>query len=386
MGIGPESPGPHGAPAGDAAGAAGAAGRLQDPSVAPDSTTSTLLDDAAAPAGAPDATSGDEPMPVVHVRGPAQDIHPDAAPGEPGIDEQPADPVDDFLDPEFEPVVHQSALDAIRVHGEEDTTVEVCGVLVGRIYENSGAALVYVDDIVRGTHAAGRNSAVTFTADTWAHIDREMDERHPGKRIVGWYHTHPGFGIFLSEMDRFIQRHFFNAPWQTAFVYDPHSEERGMFGWRDGETVKIDFAVDEGRGPDHAIPQRQAASVHPSEGSHADPVPGTTADLLARIDALEARQRWLLAGVAVMALVAIVWPLVLPVVMPTLDRAGGGGGATDPGRLVLPELSTGSGSPSASAVPPRGRSQGGDAPAQVLGPPPQKDANSSIEDAGGERR
>ena len=64
--------------------------------------------------------------------------------------------------------------------------------------------------------------------------------------------------------------------------------------------------------PDYARPERQSSSAHPSEGSHADPVPGTVTDLMARIDALEARQRWLLAGVAVMALVAIVWPLVLP--------------------------------------------------------------------------
>jgi proteasome lid subunit RPN8/RPN11 len=319
-------------------------------------------------------------MPVVNVRGPAQDIDPEGAPADPATDED-APAGDDFLDPEFEPVVHQSALESIRLHGEEDTTVEVCGVLVGRIYENDGAALVYVDDIVRGTHAAGRNSAVTFTAETWAHIDREMDERHPGKRIVGWYHTHPGFGIFLSEMDRFIQRHFFNAPWQTAFVYDPHSEERGMFGWRGGETVKIDFAVDEGRSPDHARPERQSASAHPSEGSHADPVPGTITDLQTRIDALESRQRWLVAGIAVMALVAIIWPLVVPVVMPALDR----GGSPDSGRLVIPDLSASNGASSASAAKATDRRGGAEAPGSTP-PTPPKDAGGRIGDAVGDGR
>ena len=48
-----------------------------------------------------------------------------------------------------------------------------------------------------------------------------MDAEHSEERIVGWYHTHPGFGIFLSGMDLFIQDHFFNLPWQVAFVYDP---------------------------------------------------------------------------------------------------------------------------------------------------------------------
>jgi proteasome lid subunit RPN8/RPN11 len=380
MGVEPQSHEPVGAPPGDEATPAPAGGPMPDAAqtMAMDPRTSAQLDDVTPP-GRAEAQQGDDPMPIIHVRGPAQDIDPEAAPGDAEFDEQPP-AGDDFLDPEFQPVVHESALEAIRLHGEEDTTVEVCGVLVGRIYESNGAALVYVDDIVRGTHAAGRNSAVTFTADTWAHIDREMDERHPGKRIVGWYHTHPGFGIFLSEMDRFIQRHFFNAPWQTAFVYDPHSEERGMFGWRGGETVKIDFVVDEGRGPDHARPERQSESVHPSEGSNGDPVPGATTDLMARIDALEARQRWLVAGIALMALVAIVWPMVVPVVMPTLDR----GGAADSGRMVVPDFSTGNGaSSSARAIDQR---DGADATARTPTPTASGGPGGKLGDAVGDGR
>ena len=227
MGVEPQSPEPVGARPGDEATAAPAGGPMPDAAQAMDPRTSALLDDVTPP-GVAEAQQGDDPMPVIHVRGPAQDIDPEAGPGDAEFDEQPP-AGDDFLDPEFQPVVHESALEAIRLHGEEDTTVEVCGVLVGRIYESNGAALVYVDDIVRGSHASGRNSAVTFTADTWAHIDREMDERHPGKRIVGWYHTHPGFGIFLSEMDLFIHDNFFNLPWQVAVVFDPVRKEEGMF-------------------------------------------------------------------------------------------------------------------------------------------------------------
>ena len=82
---------------------------------------------------------------------------------------------------------------------------------------------------------------MTFTAETWQHIDREMDEKFPGRKIVGWYHTHPGFGIFLSEMDLFIQRHFFKPPGRRRFVYDPQSKERGLFGWSGGEIVRQTF-------------------------------------------------------------------------------------------------------------------------------------------------
>ena len=49
--------------------------------------------------------------------------------------------------------------------------------------------------------------------------------------MVGWYHTHPGWGVFLSGMDTFICDHFFNKPLDVALVIDPCQHERGFFQW-----------------------------------------------------------------------------------------------------------------------------------------------------------
>jgi hypothetical protein len=65
-----------------------------------------------------------------------------------------------------------------------------------------------------------------------------MDSRHGGKTIVGWYHSHPGFGVFLSDRDRFIHLSFFNSPHQIALVYDPQSREHGVFTWRENEVTR----------------------------------------------------------------------------------------------------------------------------------------------------
>ena len=46
-------------------------------------------------------------------------------------------------------------------------------------------------------------------------------------------------GIFLSPMDVFIQEHFFNLPFQTAFVVDPCSANEGLFQWRNGKAVPV---------------------------------------------------------------------------------------------------------------------------------------------------
>ena len=248
----------------------------------------------------------------------------DAAPGaahEPGfiaaVDAPPAHA-------DYQAIMQKSVLDEIRTHGESAPEKEVCGVLVGSVYENPTAAFVYIDAAVRGDNAAGRTAQVTFTAETWQHIDRVMEEQYPDKKIVGWYHTHPGFGIFLSEMDLFIQKHFFNAPWQTAFVFDPITGERGLFAWRGGETKRVEFVVDDNLGASPAPQDVQSLLLaKPQDARFREDVvavtepgaqPGTIIDLVDRVRVLEQRQRWMTVGFALMTLAAVAWPLVLMVV------------------------------------------------------------------------
>lgn len=45
--------------------------------------------------------------------------------------------------------------------------------------------------------------------------------RAPGSGVVGWYHTHPGMGLFLSDADIRTHRVLFGRPWQVAWVFDP---------------------------------------------------------------------------------------------------------------------------------------------------------------------
>jgi hypothetical protein len=76
---------------------------------------------------------------------------------------------------------------------------------------------------------------VTFTHESWAQINSEMDSRFVDARIIGWYHSHPDFGIFLSERDCFIQEHFFSGAGQIAYVVDPVRDLEGVFEWRGGK-------------------------------------------------------------------------------------------------------------------------------------------------------
>ena len=123
--------------------------------------------------------------------------------------------------------IEGEVLRQIRQHARSNSKTEVCGVLIGE--ENGGGLKVTAR--IAGLNAAQAGTYVTFTQDTWEHIYKIKDKDYPDQRIVGWYHSHPGFGVFLSDHDTFIHKNFFSAPLQVAWVYDPHSDEEGCFGW-----------------------------------------------------------------------------------------------------------------------------------------------------------
>jgi proteasome lid subunit RPN8/RPN11 len=123
----------------------------------------------------------------------------------------------------------------IRQHARTSMKAEVCGVLIG----NTDHERMTVEACIPGINAAQGGAHVTFTQDTWEHIYKIKDKEYPDDKIVGWYHSHPGFGVFLSEHDLFIQQNFFSNPQQVAWVYDPHTDEEGCFGWIGGNIQKL---------------------------------------------------------------------------------------------------------------------------------------------------
>jgi proteasome lid subunit RPN8/RPN11 len=115
--------------------------------------------------------------------------------------------------------------------------VETGGMLVGNAFVDSDTPLhvVAVRRGLLGDNGEGTPVSFKFTSDSWQSINSKLlglpaEERN----IVGWYHSHPGLGVFLSARDRFTQRSFFANPWQIALVVDPNRNTFGFFYGREG--------------------------------------------------------------------------------------------------------------------------------------------------------
>ena len=111
-------------------------------------------------------------------------------------------------------------------------------MIVGDIEERVDGIELKIEGSIRAENTDSGLSHVTFTYESWNVIHAEMERLFSGKKIVGWYHSHPGFGVFLSPHDKFICRNFFNLPWQVALVVDPIKNTRGWFVWHGEQLVE----------------------------------------------------------------------------------------------------------------------------------------------------
>ncbi len=133
--------------------------------------------------------------------------------------------------------VDMDVLRDMEAHARENTRVELGGVMLGRHHiDDQGNPFVVISDSLRAKHYEATKGSFKFTHETWSQITRDRNEYRSELEMVGWYHTHPGWGVFLSGMDLFICNNFFNRPLDVALVIDPCAGHRGWFQWENGET------------------------------------------------------------------------------------------------------------------------------------------------------
>lgn len=185
--------------------------------------------------------------------------------------------------------IDRTAYADLVAHAKESLDAEVCGVLAGRLYEDDEGQFVHVEAIIRGSAATQGATQVTFTQATWEAIHSSLERDYPKLRIVGWYHTHPGFGVLFSEMDLFIQRNFFSGPGQIALVTDPMSGAVAVaVNAPDGVTYLPRFWVDAREQTSKVPVKTPRPAAAGSAKSDTGPVTGG-GELTEKVRALEAR-------------------------------------------------------------------------------------------------
>lgn len=168
-------------------------------------------------------------------------------------------------------------IDEVWGHTTSDRSKELGGVLVGHLLRD-GEPYLRVIGSLAARYTTTTAASLTFTHDTWADLLERMDAKYRDCQILGWYHSHPGHGVFMSNFDNFIHSNFFRNPWQFALVIDPVNKRHGVFCWAGERLVRSGYylvgnpdASDVCLQPeDHVIPEHNQYSSKPASSSQSD--------------------------------------------------------------------------------------------------------------------
>src|SRR5690625_209524 len=131
--------------------------------------------------------------------------------------------------------LRRRAWDDIEQFASTTDDEERGGILVGRPYEDDAGAFVVVEGVIPAHKARPTVGGVTFTQQAWDDMETTMRYAFPSQLVVGWFHTHPDHGVFLSGYDRFTAHRFFPEWWQVTYVIDPIRQRQGLFCWQNDE-------------------------------------------------------------------------------------------------------------------------------------------------------
>lgn len=98
---------------------------------------------------------------------------------------------------------------------------EVGGFLLGHVYpQKNGRYQLVATVFVSITPEFNNRWTVKFGDQAWSQLD-DAYKLHPGLNLIGWFHTHPGHGLFLSDADIKVHNDSFERPYQFALEVDP---------------------------------------------------------------------------------------------------------------------------------------------------------------------
>ena len=114
-----------------------------------------------------------------------------------------------------------------------DGVPEIGGILLGRFAkeENSASYVVTLDEFVPIRPEQHDVFQIEFSTESLVMELGDAQDNYPDLAVIGWFHTHPGHGLFLSKPDLAIHRGFFDDEYQVAMEIDSLSErlELGFF-------------------------------------------------------------------------------------------------------------------------------------------------------------
>lgn len=103
---------------------------------------------------------------------------------------------------------------------QSERGIEAMGFLAGGVFSWEGSPYAVARDAVT-TDLEASSVSVRFDRGGFGDLFSNLDRLGYDYILVGWYHSHPGYGCFMSSTDLDTQSRGFNEAHQFALVVDP---------------------------------------------------------------------------------------------------------------------------------------------------------------------
>lgn len=140
-------------------------------------------------------------------------------------------------DAPFQVYIVKEAYDKAWRHVGQSRHTECGGILVGHPFRTSDQEITFIVIVDIIPQDSDNRSVGHFTVSPTEISEARVTLEQTGYLAVGWYHSHPGHGVFLSEQDMTIVRSIYDSHWHVAWVMDPFREEAAFFKGAEGKRL-----------------------------------------------------------------------------------------------------------------------------------------------------
>ncbi|WP_058485902.1 LysM peptidoglycan-binding domain-containing protein [Defluviitalea phaphyphila] len=116
---------------------------------------------------------------------------------------------------------------------------EKAAALVGNYVEEADKKMTVISGAIKIDSTLSEKDNF-LTDEKIDDINKKIDMYFPDSELVGWMHTQPGYGIFLTTRDLKIQKQFFKKPYQTLMIIDPIENTEAFFMWDKKEVRSVE--------------------------------------------------------------------------------------------------------------------------------------------------
>ncbi|MFX0021174.1 MAG: Mov34/MPN/PAD-1 family protein [Candidatus Hermodarchaeota archaeon] len=130
--------------------------------------------------------------------------------------------------------IYEETIESIKLFCR-NSKEEIFGYLIGNILKWNERIYTMIEESIFLIGAVYSDKTYTSQIEGTAGLYQKKFQRIKKKknnqnlRIVGWWHSHPNLGCFLSSTDLLTQKYFFPNEYQVALVIDPVRNEFEFF-------------------------------------------------------------------------------------------------------------------------------------------------------------